>query len=201
MPVEAAPLVSASAEQDIVVDNPAVTAIFSTRGAILKSWRLKNYRDGLGAPLELIPQNVPNAPKPFTLEADDPATSTTLKNALYKPSAETLAISTAPATLTFEYKDAAGLVARKDFTFKPTHPYVVHFAANVSRNGAPLNPAVEWGPALGTGVVAGGMNYAPAPQPIFYRDRKVTRVAIKNIADHVRNRERSGSPASTITIF
>ena len=50
---------SAGAEQDIVVENPAVTAIFSTRGAVLKSWRLKNYRDGLGAPLELIPQNVP----------------------------------------------------------------------------------------------------------------------------------------------
>jgi YidC/Oxa1 family membrane protein insertase len=185
-PVEvvAAPVVSASTEQDIVVENPAVTAVFSTRGAVLKSWRLKNYRDGLGAPLELIPQNVPNAPKPFTLEVDDPATATTLKNALYKPSAETLTIGTAAATLTFEYKDAAGLVASKDFTFKPTHPYVLHFAAKVSRNGTELTPAIEWGPALGTGVVAGGMNYAPAPQPIFYRDRTVSRVAIGDIEAH-----------------
>ena len=58
------------------------------------------------------------------------------------------------------------------------------FAASVSRNGAALNPTVNWGPALGTGVVAGGMNYAPAPQPIFYRDRKVTRVAIGDIETH-----------------
>ena len=28
------------------------------------------------------------------------------------------------------------------------------------------------------------MNYAPAPQPIFYRDRKVTRVAIGDIEEH-----------------
>jgi YidC/Oxa1 family membrane protein insertase len=182
-PVEAdaTPLVAAASEQDIVVENPAVTATISTRGAVLRSWRLKNYRDGLGAPLELIPQNVPNAPKPFSLEVDDAATSATLKNALYKPSAETLTIGTAPATVTFEYKDAAGLVVRKEFTFTPAHPYVVHFTASVSRNGTALNPAVQWGPALGTGVVAGGMNYSPAPQPIFYRDRKVKRVAIKEI--------------------
>jgi len=182
--VDATPLVAAASEQDIVVENPALTAIISTRGAVLKSWRLKNYRDGLGAPLELIPQNVPNAPKPFTLEVDDAATSATLKNALYKPSAETLTVSTAPATLTFEYKDAAGLIGRKEFTFTPAHPYVVHFSVNVSRNGTALNPVVDWGPALGTGVVAGGMNYAPAPQPIFYRERKVTRVAIKDIETH-----------------
>jgi YidC/Oxa1 family membrane protein insertase len=183
-PVAATPLVAAASEQDIVVENPAVTATISTRGAVLRSWRLKNYRDGLGAPLELIPQNVANAPKPFTLEFDDVATSATLKNALFKPSAETLTIGSAPATLVFEYKDAAGLVARKEFTFTPARPYVVHFAAKVSRNGTALNPVVQWGPALGTGVVAGGMNYSPAPQPIFYRDRKVTRVAIKEIEKH-----------------
>ena len=49
---------------------------------------------------------------------------------------------------------------------------------------AELNPAVNWGPALGTGVVAGGMNYAPAPQPIFYQDRSVTRVNIGDIEEH-----------------
>jgi YidC/Oxa1 family membrane protein insertase len=182
--VDSTPLVAAASEQDIVVEGPAVTAIINTRGAALKSWRLKNYRDGLGAPLELIPQNVPNSPKPFTLEVDDAATTATLRNALYKPSAEALTIGAGPATLVFEYKDAAGLVAKKEFTFTPTHPYVIRFAADVSRQGTVLNPAVHWGPALGTGVVAGGMNYAPAPQPIFYLDRKVSRVGIGDIEEH-----------------
>ena len=63
------PIVSAASEQDIVVEGPAITAIISTRGAVLKSWRLKNYRDAGGAPLELVPQVVPDAPKPFTLES------------------------------------------------------------------------------------------------------------------------------------
>ncbi len=193
-PVESAatPLVAAAAEQDVVVESSSVFATFNTRGAVLKSWRLKNYRDGSGAPLELIPQNVPNSPKPFALDVDDEPTSATLKNALYKPDAgpdagpdaEKLTVGTAPATLAFEYRDAAGLVARKEFTFTPEHPYMVRFVAKLSRNGAALNPSVNWGPALGTGVVAGGMNYAPAPQPIFYRDRKVTRVAIGDIESH-----------------
>ena len=158
--------------------------MFSTRGAVLKSWRLKNYHDGSGAPLELIPQNVPNSPRPFTLDVDDAPTSATLKAALYKPGAEALTSRFRAGDPGVRIPRRSGLVARKEFAFTPAHPYVVRFVANVSRNGAALNPTVNWGPALGTGVVAGGMNYAPAPQPIFYRDRKVTRVAIKDIESH-----------------
>jgi YidC/Oxa1 family membrane protein insertase len=33
-------------------------------------------------------------------------------------------------------------------------------------------------------VVTGGMIYSPAPQPVFYRDQKVTRVAIGSIEQH-----------------
>jgi YidC/Oxa1 family membrane protein insertase len=40
--VEAAPVVAAAAEQDVVVENSAVRAVFGTRGAVLKSWRLRN---------------------------------------------------------------------------------------------------------------------------------------------------------------
>jgi YidC/Oxa1 family membrane protein insertase len=185
-PVEAAPLVAATGEQDIVVENPAVTAVFNTRGGVLKSWRLHNYRDGRDEPLDLVPQNVPGEARPFALEVDDKATSTTLQNALFKPSAETLKVEGSPATLVFEYRDAAGLFARKEFSFDPQHPYLVRFGTNVSRNGAALNPTIELGAALGTGIVSGGMSYGPPPQPIFYRDGKVTRVAIGDIEKHRR---------------
>jgi YidC/Oxa1 family membrane protein insertase len=182
--VEAAPLVAATNQQDIVVENSGVTAVFDTRGAVLKSWRLRNYRDGNGGPLDLVPQNVPNAVRPFTLVVDDQATSTTLQHALYKPSAESVKVDGSPVTLTFEYRDAAGLSARKEFSFNPQHPYLVRFGASISRNGTALNPTVEWGPSLGTGIVGGGMSYAPPPQPIFYRDGKVSRVAIGDIEKH-----------------
>jgi YidC/Oxa1 family membrane protein insertase len=179
-----APLVAAAAETDVIVENPAVVAVFNTRGGVLKSWRLKSYRDAAGEPLELVPQIVPNAPRPFTLEADDAATSGTLKNALYKPSVDRVTIGSEAATLTFEYRDAAGLIARKEFAFTPTQPFILRFTADVTRNGAPVKTAVTWGPALGTGIVTSGMNYGPAPQPIFYKDRSVSRVGIGDIEEY-----------------
>jgi YidC/Oxa1 family membrane protein insertase len=186
-PVEAdlaKPVVAASAEQDIVVDNAAVRAVFTTKGAVLKSWRLKKYLDGLGAPLELVPQNVPNAPRPFTLDFDNQATAAKLREALFKPDHDQVNVTADGTQLKFEYQDAAGLLAHKTFTFSATQPYLIGLTVDVSENDTTLKPAVQWGPALNTGVVSGGMIYAPAPQPICYRDGKVTRVPIKNIDQH-----------------
>jgi YidC/Oxa1 family membrane protein insertase len=180
----AAPLVAASAEQDVVVENAFVRGVFTTRGGTLKSWHLKNYRDGVGAPLELVPQNLSEAVRPFTLEVDDAEVSARLREGLFKPDQHSLQVSSTPATLVFEFQDAGGLKARKEFGFSPEQPYVIRLTTNVTLNGNPLNPTIKWGPALGTGVVSGGMNYAPAPQPIFYRDREVTRVGIGDIATY-----------------
>jgi YidC/Oxa1 family membrane protein insertase len=55
---DAAAVVGDTQERDVRVENDAVSAIFSTRGGVLKSWRLKHYQDPAGQPLELVPQNV-----------------------------------------------------------------------------------------------------------------------------------------------
>ena len=66
----AAPLVADTAERDITFENDAVSAVFTTRGGALKSWRLKKYQDAAGQPLELVPASVPpGTPRPFTLSA------------------------------------------------------------------------------------------------------------------------------------
>ena len=70
---------------------------------------------------------------------------------------------------------------RKDFNFDPAHPYVVGFTASVTQNGAPVNPTVQWGPALGSGIIERSGSYNPPAQPIFYRDGSVTRVKTANI--------------------
>ena len=184
--VEAAKaLVAADAEQDIAVTiGDLVEAVFSTRGATLKSWRLRHYKDGTGQPLELIPRNVENAVRPFTLAVDDGEATGTLQQALFKPSQTSITVGSSPTTLTFEYRDASGLSARKEFTFSLDQPYVVRFSAEVLRNDQQLLPTMRWGPALATGVVSGGMIYDPPPQPVFYRDQKVTRVGIGDIEAH-----------------
>ena len=86
-------------------------------------------------------------------------------------------------SLTFEYQDAAGLVARKQYSFTAERPYVIGFSADVSSGGTPVHTTVNWGPSLGTGKIGGGMTYGPAPQPVFYRNGEVTRLGIDDLTD------------------
>ena len=180
-----AALVADSAERDIAVENAAVSAVFTTRGGTLKSWRLKNYHDASGQPLELIPHTVPPGTiRPFTLAVGDPATDATLANALFKASKDRIDATSAPSSLTFEYTDASGLTAKKEFVFKPDLPYAIDFSATVQRGGKNLPTTVEWGPGIGSGVVASTRSYDPAPQPIFYRDGTVSRIAPAKVAEN-----------------
>ena len=129
--VTAKPLVAAAAEQDVPVKiGELVEATFSTRGGTLKSWRLVNYKDGEGKPLELVPQNIAGAVKPFTLAFDDAATTATLRDALFKPNQASVSVGSTPSSLVFEYSDANGLSARKEFSFSLAQPYIVTFSAD-----------------------------------------------------------------------
>ncbi len=175
-------LVGDTAERQIVVENGAVRATFSTRGGVLTSWRVKHYAEN-GEPLELIPTTAPaGSPKPFTLVTDDKAVNDALGQALFKPSAASLDATGAPATLTLEFRDASGLSARKEFSFSPEKPYEVIFSADVNSGGTALLPTIAWGPALGTGRVSSGMTYSPSPQPIYYLNGKVSRVSFSDVA-------------------
>ena len=177
-------LVADSAERDIVVENTLVRAVFTNRGAALKSWRLKQYRDASGQSLDLVPQNVPpDTPLPFTLSVEDAGLTSRLNNALFKAGPEVLNVGQSPSSITFDYRDAAGLEARKTFAFSAEHPYVVNFSADVKLKEATLVPTVNGGAALGTGLGSeSSMAYGPAPQPVFYRDGDVTRLKVSDIA-------------------
>ncbi len=179
------PLVADANEREIIVENDAVRAVFSTRGGVLESWRLKRYSGDDGTPLDLIPDEVPaTVPRPFTLTVEDPATNAMLAGALYKPSTDHLDTRAGPASLTFEYREADGLSVRKEFSFSPDQPYLILFSTEVTGPGGPMNPSVTWGTALGTGVVSSGLTYSPSPQPIFYRDGDVNRIGFDDIAEY-----------------
>jgi YidC/Oxa1 family membrane protein insertase len=181
----AAAIVADAAERDIAFENDSVRAVFSTRGGALKSWRLKKYQDANREPLELVPHTVPAGTlRPFTLSVADAAVSATLAQALFKPSADTVRPSSGPATLAFDYQDASGLSAHKEFLFTPASPYVIDFSATVTQAGKELVPTIEWGPGIGSGVVTSTRTYNPAPQPIFYRDGTVSRIKENKIAEN-----------------
>jgi YidC/Oxa1 family membrane protein insertase len=168
---------SDAAGRDIVVENAAVHAVFTTKGAALKSWRLKKYHDTTGQPLELVPQQVPaDALRPFSLVIGEAAAARTLTSAVFTPSADAVTLTTSPQSLRFDYRDGTGLEAHKTFTFDPAKPYVVGVTAVVTRNGEPIGTTIAWGPALGNGIVPHSRGYNPPPQPIYFKDGKVTRI-------------------------
>jgi YidC/Oxa1 family membrane protein insertase len=150
-----------SAERTITVENGVVRAVFSNRGATLAAWELLKYAAPDGRPVDLVPHDVPaNQPKPFSLRLDDAAKTERINAALFAVAAgdatsSSLDARSAPVTIAFEYQDASGLQARKEFRVEP-NSYVVSVTATVTDGGRPQNPFVQWGPGLGDVLATGG---------------------------------------------
>ena len=183
-PAGAAPVVADTSEREIVVENDSIRAIFTTRAGALKSWKLKKYQDAARAPFEIVPQDAPQGlPRPFVLTVDDPKISATLSQALFRPSATSVDLRDGPAALTFEYADASGLSAKKQLSFDPRNPYVVHVSATITQGSSVLVPIVHWGPALGNALDVNSSGYQMPPRPILHRDGDVERVNVEDIAE------------------
>jgi YidC/Oxa1 family membrane protein insertase len=188
----AAVVVGDTSEREIVVDTATVEATLTNRGARILHWRLKNYRDGNGEPVDLIPSALPpDQPTPFSLRVEDEAITRQLNGAVYRVTGDAggrLDARNNEGALVFEFEDAAGLRARKEFRFDRAN-YLVTFSATVEKDGQALNPAVAWGPGLGDlGAQTGGGsfftgNYVQPPQGIYHRDGDVERLALDAVAE------------------
>jgi YidC/Oxa1 family membrane protein insertase len=147
----AKPVVSDASERDVRVETRDVIAVFTNRGARLKSWRLKHYQDEKHEPVELVSHEFgEKQPLPFSLRVPSEAQTKTLNGALYSVAGapDSSAPLTAPAQLTFEYRDSDGLRAVKEFQLEPAS-YLMAFGASVTENDRSLAPVIQWGPALG----------------------------------------------------
>jgi len=183
---------SDSAEREVVVETATSEVVITNRGGHVLHWRLKDYRDAAGKPVDLVPSDVPaDQPRPFTLVVDDAAITRRLGAALYRVSGDAggrVDATKQAATVSFEYANDAGLRVRKDFRFDPKN-FVVAFSADVASGGQPLNPTIAWGPGLGdAGATAGGGsfftgNYVQPPQAIFELDGDVTRIAASKVGE------------------
>jgi YidC/Oxa1 family membrane protein insertase len=175
----AAALVADSAERDVRVETRDVIAVFTNKGARLKSWRLKHYLDQQKQPQELI-EHLASQPLPFTLRAGNDATTATVNEGLYKVSgAPTATSETAPVDLRFEYRDSAGIHAVKEFHLDPSS-YVFSATATVSEGEKALTPTITWGPAIGD--VGELSRVVKKSEGILFQGGKVVRLAPKDIA-------------------
>jgi YidC/Oxa1 family membrane protein insertase len=173
-------LVGDTSERDIRLETQDVIAVFTNRGARLKSWRLKKYFDQQGQPQELIEQQLASHPLPFTLISSDEHLDATLNGALYAVAEDPSSPVTAPATLRFEYRDSAGIHAVKEFELAPTS-YVVTVRSTVMSGARPIDPAISWGPAVGD--IAEISRYTQAAEGLlFERGGKIQRIAAKDVS-------------------
>ncbi|MGH9255639.1 MAG: membrane protein insertase YidC [Vicinamibacterales bacterium] len=189
-PVPAA-VVGEPAERQILVETAAVSATLSNRGARILHWRLNNYRDDEGQPVDLVPSGLPaDEPTPFSLRVDDDAITRRLNTALYRVVGDAGGRFDATAgdtPLVFEFEDASGLRARKEFRFDSAN-YLIRFSVSVTLDGRELNPTVLWGPGLGDlgALLSGGSfftgNYIQPPQAIYHRDGDVQRLPSTELA-------------------
>lgn len=145
VPPAAASVAGDAADRDVRVETAHVVALFTNRGGRLKSWKLKDYRDNNGEPLELVDPTVATShPLPFSLSVPDAETTLALNSSIYSVQES----NNGAPRLVFEYRSEAGVVARKEFGIDP-NSYLVTLSVSVSQNGSALAPTLLWGPGLG----------------------------------------------------
>jgi YidC/Oxa1 family membrane protein insertase len=166
----------AANETDTVIENDLYRITFTNRGAQVKSWILKKFKnDAQNAPLDLV--NAAAAQKygyPLSLWTYDETLREKLSGALYVSSHEGL--QTSPATVTFEYSDQ-DLAVRKTFRFDDS--YVVNVETSVTNKGAVVSALPAWPAGFGDQVNAAF--YAAALIDYQY-NKNIERVAIKKIS-------------------
>jgi YidC/Oxa1 family membrane protein insertase len=135
---------TANAEVDTVVENSLYRIVFTNRGAQVKSWVLKKYKDEDGKPLDLVNKDAVKFGLPLSLYTYDENLRNQINSALYVvyPSGDI----TAPATLTYEYAEG-DITVRKTFQFGDT--YVISIETDVTQNRKPVLAFPAWPAAFG----------------------------------------------------
>jgi YidC/Oxa1 family membrane protein insertase len=174
----AAALVGETAERDVRVETRDVIAVFTNKGARLKSWRLKHYLDQQRQPQELI-EHLASQPLPFTIRAGTDTTTIAANDGLYTVRGAPTASDASPVDLRFEYRDSAGVHVVKEFHLDPTS-YVFTARVMVTEADKAVTPTITWGPAIGD--VGELSRVVKKSEGILFQAGKVVRLAPKDIA-------------------
>ena len=129
--------VTAAAAQDYTLDTDLYNVVFSNRGATVKSWTLKKFKDSAGHSLELVNQKgAEKAGYPFSLAFRDKQPSSDLNKALW-------IAHPGQNTISFEYSDGRTHAART-FALEP-NGYLVQYSDEVTQvGGAGIPHLVQW---------------------------------------------------------
>jgi hypothetical protein len=160
--------------------------VFTNRGGRLAHWILKDYRDSVGRPVDLVPQKHSRRPAAAVFAEGGRGRA--------DPAAQLRAVSRDTGRghrfvsrgVVFEFQDASGLDVRKEFHLDPQS-----YRGDVYHVGSPaeqsFSPYVQWGPGLGDlASTSGGSFFAPStsppPEAIVHNGKDVRPARLNKVA-------------------
>jgi YidC/Oxa1 family membrane protein insertase len=142
--------ISAQAEEEILIDTSLYRAVWSNRGGVLKSWRLKKHTDVNKEDLDLISLRAAELGiYPFSLRTDDSSFDSAINSALFEFSNLKLELEGGRAgELHFQYADDKGIRVEKILSFQDGK-YDFDVTINVWKYGQKIEFHAIWGPGIG----------------------------------------------------
>ena len=151
-------------ERILRVETDTATIEFSNRGAVVRSWKLKNYHDPKGEPLELVQGGTTGLGWPLSFSLANPEQEEKLNTALYVVN-QPAANREAPTELLFEWSDGQ-VAARKQLRFSRDGLCEIHTAIAAPDN--PIEHQLAWRGGFGEYAVAESSR-AIVPARVFVR--------------------------------
>lgn len=176
-----APVVADDRERRVEIHSPDVEIAFTNRGARIVSWRLKRYADDQGRGEEMV-ESLPLDAKPLDIETGDRAVDGMLRTALFRPSAESVAVpADGEATLELQFSDGR-VEVRKQITLG--RGFTARVQVSVRKDGVEQKKLVAWGPGLenATAEDKSVQGYQP-PQGVFLGSGAVERLSAEKLGE------------------
>jgi YidC/Oxa1 family membrane protein insertase len=172
--VEVPGQIQESQAQEFTIETDLYRVQFSNQGAVVRSWILKQYKDGNGKPLELVnTKALQKVPAPFALDFRNQAPPSDPNKALFRVE------RSGDLGVTFEYSDGR-TATKKTFQFMPKS-YLVEITSQVVDNGVLLPHELTWRGGFGDQTIA---NPASVEGTLYYDESssKLVKNAVK-VAD------------------
>jgi YidC/Oxa1 family membrane protein insertase len=169
--------IQAGQEQVFAIDTKLYHVEFSNRGAVVRRWLLKAYKDhftgpGQANPVDLVnPLSLTRVPEPFSFAFKGQAPATDVNTALYRfqqPDG---------LTVNFEFSDGR-IDVRKSFHFTDDS-YLVAVTSQATQNGAPLVHALSWRGGFGDSTAANSLTN----QHALYYDVANSKLTVKQVKE------------------
>ncbi|MGQ9671843.1 MAG: membrane protein insertase YidC [Candidatus Aminicenantales bacterium] len=147
--------VKAQSEEEIVVETSLFRAVWSNRGASLRSWKLKKYKDENQEDLDLVSLKAKEAGLyPFYLETQDEELARKVNEGLFLPSVHELILRDGEeGELKFYFSDRKSIFCEKIFVFTGGR-YDFTVQLNVGKEDRIIESRLIWGPTIGNPALA-----------------------------------------------